>query len=61
MIFPYSLISQYAHSDVLTSIRRRFNVMDVAWTSKQRRVRRVLTVNQTKIELKLPICLNYGY
>ena len=30
--------SQYAHDIVLTSIRRRFNVMDVVWTSKRRRV-----------------------
>ena len=28
--------SQYAHNVVLTSIRRRFNVMDVVWTSKRR-------------------------
>ena len=26
--------SQYAHDVVLTSVRRRFNVMDVVWTSK---------------------------
>ena len=32
------LISQYAHDVVLTSVRRRFNVMDVVWTSKRRRV-----------------------
>ena len=31
-------ISQYAHNVVLTTIRRRFNVMDVVWTSKRRRV-----------------------
>ena len=31
--------SQYAHDVVLTSMRRRFNVMDVVWTSKRRRVR----------------------
>ena len=30
--------SQYAHDVVLTSMRRRFNVMDVVWTSKRRRV-----------------------
>ena len=29
---------QYASDVVLTSIRRRFNVMDVVWTSKRRRV-----------------------
>ena len=32
------LISQYAHDVVLTSMQRRFNVMDVVWTSKRRRV-----------------------
>ena len=31
-------ITQYEHDVVLTSIRRRFNVMDVVKTSKQRRV-----------------------
>ena len=30
--------TQYAHNVVLTSIRRRFNVMDVVWTSKRRRL-----------------------
>ena len=30
--------TQYAHDVVLTSVRRRFNVMDVVWTSKRRRV-----------------------
>ena len=30
--------SKYAHDVVLTSVRRRFNVMDAVWTSKQRRV-----------------------
>ena len=30
---------QDAHNVVLTSIRRRFNVMDVVWTLKRRRVR----------------------
>ena len=32
------MATQYAHDVVLTSVRRRFKVMDVAWTSKQRRV-----------------------
>ena len=32
------LLSQYAHDVVLTSVRRRFNVMGVVWTSKRRRV-----------------------
>ena len=32
------LISQYAHDVVLTSMQRRFNVMDVVWTSKRSRV-----------------------
>ena len=31
-------MSQYAHDVVLTSVRRRSNVMDVVWTSKRRRV-----------------------
>ena len=31
--------AQYAHDVVLTSMRRRFNVMDVVWMSKRRRVR----------------------
>ena len=30
--------AQYAHGVVLTSMRRRFNVMNVVWTSKRRRV-----------------------
>ena len=30
--------TQYAHDVVLTSVRRRSNVMDVVWTSKQRRL-----------------------
>ena len=30
------LNAQYAHDVVLTSMRRRFNVMDVVWTSKRR-------------------------
>ena len=30
--------SQYAHDVVLTSVRHRFNVMDVVWMSKRRRV-----------------------
>ena len=30
--------TQYAHNVVLKSVRRRYNVMDVAWMSKQRRV-----------------------
>ena len=30
--------SQYAHDVVLTSIRHRFKVMDVVWTSKGRRM-----------------------
>ena len=33
-----SIQTQYAHDVVLTSIRRRFNVMDVVWTSKRRLV-----------------------
>ena len=28
--------TQYAHDVVLTSMQRRFNVMDVVWTSKGR-------------------------
>ena len=36
-LFPF-LYTQYAHNVVLTSIRRRFSVMDVVWTSKRRRV-----------------------
>ena len=41
MAFPLSALfvvkyaSQYAHDVVLTSIRRRFNAMDVAWASKR--------------------------
>ena len=34
----YSSTSQYAHNVVLTSVRRRFNVMDVIWMSKRCRV-----------------------
>ena len=34
----FSIISQCAHDVVLTSMRRRFNVMDVVWTSKRRHV-----------------------
>ena len=30
--------SQYAHDVILTSLRRRFNVMDVVWMSKRCRV-----------------------
>ena len=30
--------TQYAHDVVLTFVRRRFNVMDVVWMSKRRRV-----------------------
>ena len=30
--------TQYAHDVVLTSVRRRFNVMDVVWMSKRYRV-----------------------
>ena len=30
--------SQYAHDVVLTSVRRRFKVMDVIWMSKRCRV-----------------------
>ena len=37
LIFESNL-SQYALDVVLTSMRRRFNVMDVVWTSKRRRV-----------------------
>ena len=32
------VLSQYAHDVVLTSMQRRFKVMDVVWTSKRRRV-----------------------
>ena len=32
------VLAQYAHDVVLTSIRRRFNVMDFVWTSKRRRM-----------------------
>ena len=32
------IICQYAHDVVLTSVRRRFNVMDVVWMSKGCRV-----------------------
>ena len=35
--YSYIAISQYVHVVVLTSMRRRFNVMDVVWTSKRRR------------------------
>ena len=35
--FTMIVSSQYAHKVVLASIRRRFNVMDVVWTSKRRR------------------------
>ena len=31
-------LAQYAHDVVLKSVRRRFDVMDVVWTSKRRRV-----------------------
>ena len=49
----YSYVaSQYAHDVVLTSIRRCFNVMDVVWTSKRRRV---LTGIERLKELR---CLN---
>ena len=37
-VYAYDF-TQYAHDVVLTSVRRRFNVMDVVWTSKRRRVR----------------------
>ena len=33
-----SKVTQYAYDVVLTSVRRRFNVMDVVWRSKRRRV-----------------------
>ena len=33
-----NVASQYAYDVVLTSVRRRFNVMDVVWTSKRRSV-----------------------
>ena len=38
MIISKNKRSQYAHDVVLTSVRRRFNVMDVVWTSKRCRV-----------------------
>ena len=37
-VFVFLVWSQYTHNVVLTSIRRRFNVMDVEWMSKRRRV-----------------------
>ena len=41
MLLPFHFITrtQYAHNVILTSIRRRPNVMDVVWTLKQRCVR----------------------
>ena len=37
--FPFFIVaSQYAQNVVLTSIRRRFNAMDVVWMSKRCRV-----------------------
>ena len=30
--------NEYTHDVVLTSVRRRFNVMDVVWTLKRRRM-----------------------
>ena len=38
MVYQLKPTTQYAHDIVLTSVRRRFNVMDVVWTSKRRRV-----------------------
>ena len=38
MMRTFYCTSQYAHNVVLTSVRRRVNVMDVVWTSKRRRV-----------------------
>ena len=32
------IMPQYAHDVVLKSVQRRFNVMDIVWTSKRRRV-----------------------
>ena len=32
------MLSQYAHDVVLASLRCRFNVMDIVWTSKRSRV-----------------------
>ena len=32
------ILTQYAHDVVLTSVRRRFNVMDVVWMSKRCRL-----------------------
>ena len=46
--------NRYAHDVVLTSVRRRSNVMDVVWMSKRCRV---LTGNVLKIDfLKLEDC-----
>ena len=36
-ILDKNIQTQYTHDVVLTSMRRRFKVMDVAWTSKRRR------------------------
>ena len=56
------VLSQYAHDVVLTSMRRRFNVMDVVWTSKRRRVftDKTIRLDQTNIirdnkELQIPL------
>ena len=48
-------LTQYAHNVVLTSIRRRFSVMDVVYTSKRRRVLtgKWLCVQRLRLELKL--------
>ena len=43
--------AQYAHGVVLTSIQRRFNAMDVAWTSKRRRVLTGTKVNDNNMIL----------
>ena len=38
MFHNNNITSQYTHDVVLTSVRRRFNVMNVVWMSKRCRV-----------------------
>ena len=47
--------SQYGHDIVLTSMRRRFNVMDVVWTSKRRRVLTGVVWYDDAINIKINI------
>ena len=47
------IYTQYAHDVVLTSVRRRFDVTDVVWTSKRCRVLTGICHDPAKIRNKL--------